>query len=487
MEQELIRANKKFWSEQNNSRISDQRKIYDYYTGDEQRILGYLRAAMNLTFDPQDVAEFQLDWINITQKIIDNISVVYKAQANRIILGSKGKKNDELTNLFNSKILPGNVNSFDKMAHRFAKCFNTSLTRVKVVNGKLFYEVLPSNLYDVKIDDNNPYKITEISYDKYLTNPNGEIELWTFFWTDKKHYRKQVLQMGDKQVHGDEYPVGKNSRGMDNPYGVIPFAVLRIKETGDFWGNTQMDIVKANEQINLLLTDLTNGGIIMQSWGIPVLINTGDGKKVNKLRMGPKHPITIEEVSADLKPDAKFIHGTPMIKDIKDVIDWKIKLIALTKGLNPNSFLAEVKAASGFSKVMDALEEIEMRRDDIEPCREYEDRRFEITKAVVNWHSKNDPLAKDLPEIPGDSYLQVQFGDFAMPKSSDEIIRENEFELETGLTSILDLARKKNPDLEDAELEAMIKKNLETNRRIGLTSQNMISDTARATEPDEGR
>jgi|GEM_PF-3348544 len=481
MQTELLKASKEFWAKQNKARIDGQRKLYDYYIGDEDRVLNYLTTALALTFNLPDINEFQLDWLNIARKIINQMAVIYKQSASRRILGKDNKADDKSTIIYND-ILPVTVNSSDKQAHRFAKLFNTSLTRVKVINGKLVYEVLPSYLYDVKVDDNNQYKILEISYDKYIMNGNNDPELWTIFWTDDKHYRKQVLSVGDVTVHGDEESVG-NAKGLTNPYKRVPFAACRLEEQGDFWGVGMSDLAKASEMINFLLTDLINGGIIMQSWGIPVLINTGYSKKAEKLRIGPKHPIAVDNPVPGVQVDAKFMNGSPMIKEVMSVIDWKIKSIALAKGLNPNSFVAEIKATSGFSKIVDALEQLEIRQDDIEPCRQFEEERFEVTKAVVNWHAKNDKEC-DLPEISEDSKLQTKFGDVEIPKSSDEEIRETEFELETGMTNIIAVMKKKNPDLDDKELEELIKKNQEINKRLNISTATLLQDAAKGGNPD---
>lgn len=461
MHTELTKTYSSHREAENLLRIQQQEKLYDYYISDELKILKRLNNVLAVTFDEDDIEEFQKEYVNITKKVINQLAIVYKEPAQRT-LQSSGKPDEKLTKYYSS-ILPANVNTTDKSAHRYSKLFNTSLTRVNFRNGRVVYDVLPSHLFDVITDDNDPYMLKQISYDKYIKNADGDDELYTVFWTKDKHYMRQVLEVGDKYIFGDEVPIG-NNKEMINPYRVIPFAVMRMEMQGDFWGTGQCDLANVNEQLNFLLTDLTNGGIIMQSWGTPFLANTGLEEKNKKVRFGPKHPIAVKQTNSEFPPVFEYKNANPLISEVRATIDWKIKMIALTKGLNPNSFLADAKAASGYSKIIDSLEQLEIRRDDIEPCRIYEDERFNITRKVVNYHTEFQE--NGLEKIPDDEYLAVDFAEINIPQTTDENIKENEFKLKNGLISVVDLMKKQNPDLTDEEIKEKIKRNMEVNKKI---------------------
>ena len=350
---------------QNARRVETQERIYNYYIGDKSAILEYLEEIQGITFDEKTLEDFQRVFINITKKVINKLAVVYRNPATRYFIDEKGNELEDYSVWYNSQ-LPVNINSIDKTAHRYAKAFNTSLTRVGF-DGKLFYKVLPSHLYNVKTDDND--KLIELSYARYFGK-----EMFIVTWTDTEHYMQKIENIMNYSVMGKKLPIGDNVK-MINPYGKIPYAILRLEEQNDFWGEGQTDLVNFNEQINFLLSDLINSGIIMQSWGTPVAINCGfsyknekGGTSYRKVRVGAKHPIVIENAKSDeVEPSFEYKSADPKITEIKDTIDWMIKLIAITKGLDPNSFLQEVKATSGFSKVVDSLDEMELRQDDIEP------------------------------------------------------------------------------------------------------------------------
>lgn len=475
---------------QNSLRIDQQEKAFYFYSNNQHEIKEYLSDKLSETFDELDVEEFQKDITNITTRIIDQTSVVYREPAERNFVNNeefvdKEGKLDEVRSkanedMLNEKtkaftdLLPIDINSVDKTAHRYAKLNNVSFTRVKW-DGKIVYEVHPAWKFDVIWDDENPYKMLELSYLRYFMEGNTKV-LYRIVWTDTGHWREKIVDINNRGARTREkLPVPglkNNNEGMINPYGVIPFAVCRMKKTGDFWGNGADDVITANENINFMLTDLMNGNI-MQTWGILKLTNTNYGKKAGKskegetnnakkVRISAKHPIVIEGASTasdQLPPDAEFISATPNTEAYRDTIDWRIKLVASTRGLDPNSFLQDVKATSGYSKIIDSLAQLELRIDDIEPCREYEQDRFDKTKAVVNYYNGTEIKGGDSKKAIPDLELKVDFAEISIPKTAEELIKERDWKLEKLQISLVDVLREDNPDLNKEQAEARIIEN----------------------------
>ena len=449
-------------AQNNKLRVLEQEKIYNYYIGDKDAILQYLSDVQAITFDTNLIAEFQKVFINITKKVINKLANVYKQPADRYFIDENGEYLEDLTNYYND-LLPLNVNSIDKQALRFAKAFNTSLTYIGF-DKKIVYKVLPSHLFNVLTDDSDHTKLLQLQYARYDINQ----KLYVYTWTDTEHYKQECMDFQDLTVTGNKIPVGDNM-DMVNPYGKIPYAILRLEEQNDFWGQGQSDLVNINEQVNFLLSDLINSGVIMQSWGTPFAVNCGLTTKTDKgettlkkVRIGAKHPIQVENVNADMVPPSfEYKNANPMITEIKDTIDWMIKLIAITKGLDPNAFLADVKESSGFSKVVDAIGEMELRQDDIEPCRVYEDSRFELTKLVLESH-KSD--IESYQELKG-SFV-VDFAEIKATKALQDDIKEKEFKLKNNLITPIDLLGESNPDLTDEELTKRYEENKKINGEL---------------------
>jgi hypothetical protein len=436
-------------------RIDEQQKQYEYYSGDSHQIEKRLVDALEITYDPDDIPEMQLQWVNITEKIINQMAVVYSDPAQRAIM-INDKINEDLTEYY-LDIIPKNINTCDKEGHRLAKLHNTSLPQVKFNGERFEYRVIPSHFYDVK----HEYGIiTELSYEKYFDE-----EWFAVYWTEEEHYRRDAFGNKTPLPDGD----GKN------PFGVIPYPVFRLKNSIDFWGEGQSDVVNVNEQINVLLTKLVNSDIIMGTEGTTFGVNLDLHKKgeeedgVKKIRTGRKHPVIVDGVRSDmLQPSLQHISTDPHIIETRDAIDWYIKLIANFNGLNPNAVLSQVKDTSDFQKLMDAVEQMEVRKDDIEPCRIFEEERFEITKTMNNV-LKDTPEGREagLQEIPEDATLKVDFAEVAVQTTPQDKRDDRDWRLANNLITLIDILKEDNPDLTDKEAKKIIQDNKTANSTLG--------------------
>ncbi len=120
---------------QNKERIADQEKQYAYYSGDSDKMKEYLKKVLEITYRDNDIEKTQINYINLTKKMIDQMAVVYRDPASRYFESLKPTKDtegnenktaqDKLTLEFNSR-LPNNLSSIDNEAHRQAKLSNCS-------------------------------------------------------------------------------------------------------------------------------------------------------------------------------------------------------------------------------------------------------------------------------------------------------------------------------------------------------------------------
>lgn len=440
----------------NRLRVTEQKKLFDYYNNDSNAIVKHLEQALGKTFHADDLEDLQRNYINIVTKTVDQLAVIYRDPAKRSIIDEK-----ESTEYYDNLLY--SVNTADKTASRYAKLCNVSLTYVYFKDGKIRYKILPTWLFDIVTSDEDPYKIEKLSYKTYFDDKEYRV-----VWTDTEYYKIESLYVGNTETTGNKQPVYDSPYGIKNPYGVIPYAVLRLKEQGDFFGNGMTDLVNGNEQVNVILTELMNEHILMGGAGTVLATNcrlntkqTDGSVSTKRVKVGRKHPIAIDNVSAqDAPPSLEYVSTQPLMQDLRDTVEWYIKMFALTKGLNPNSFLAEVQDTSGFSKVMDAFEQIELRKDDIEPCRIYEDERFNITRTINNFHvGTTDGSKYGLKKIPDNAFLKVDFAEVKTYLTPEQQDAEDKRDLELNLISVYDIARRKNPDLTDDEIKEMLNKN----------------------------
>lgn len=482
LKRDLILTQKKQEAEQDAIRRDTQEWLYDYYTGDKFEIEEYLQNNIIRVLGSEIVNdnEWVYDFINITKKMIDRMAVIYLERPERYIASEAESEQTPKTDYL-YEILPDNLNSIDKKAHRIAKLQNTSLTQVYFDKntGKIGMRVESSHKYKLEVDENDPYLIKGVKYEKYFKNIEGIDELYTVVWTKDEHYKEDQ--------DGNKSPVGDNE-DMINPYkngegeGVLPFPELMISEGEDIWGTGQTDIVNVNEIINFLLTFLLNDSIILGSSGTLLAINLGlnqKGLKENdvkekKVRVGRRHPLQVENVRTEMQsPDLRYVSSEPLIAEIQNAIDYRIKQIAVLKGLNPNTILSTVKDTSDYQKMMDSLEQIEIRRDDIEPCRIYEKKRFEVIKAVNNAAYNDAELRSKfgLQQIDWDDELIVDFVEPEVELTLEQKWLDREKKLAMNLITPIDILMEENPDLDEQQAQQI----LDNNRNINSTNNRPLT------------
>jgi len=462
----------------NRIRINEQKKLFDYYQNDQRAILEHLDKALGITFHADDLEDLQRNYINIVTKTVDQLSIVYRNPAKRALIkdGEKTeqiKKEIEENSAYYNNLLFA-VNTADKTASRYAKLCNTSLTYVYFDKGKIKYKVLPTWLFDIITSDEDPYQIEQVSYKTYFGD-----EEYRVVWTNEEYYKCKSLKFKDIVFQGDKEVVNDSPYGIRNPYGIIPYAVLRLKEQGNFYGNGMTDLVNGNEQINVILTELMNEHILMGGAGTVLATNCNLAKKktdgstsIKHVKVGRKHPIVMDNVTTDqVPPSIEYVSTNPLMSELKETVDWYIKMFAMSKGLNPNSFLSEVQDTSGFSKVMDAFEQLELRKDDIEPCRIFEDDRFNVTKIINNFHaSTTDRSLYKLQPIKSEYYLKVDFAEVETYLTPEQQDAKDKRDLELNMINVYDLMRRANPDLSDEEIDLQLTKNKGINDKF-LTTQ----------------
>ncbi len=459
---ELELAYNQFLEEENSIRVSAQEKQYKYYIGDEEAIKSYLEEALSNNFSSSTTSNMIKHWINITKKVIDQLSVLYNKAAKRTIM-IDGKPDKELTDYYNS-LLPSNVNTVDKMSLRLARLNNVSLTQVFIdkKKKKLIYRVEPAYKVSVVNDEMDINKMNLLAYQRYYKH-NGEDQIYYIVWTENNHY---IVDS-----NGNTVPVGDNIE-MVNPYGMIPFAILRVSEADNFWGEGQSDLVNFNEVINLLLTDLLDNGLIMGSAVTPIATNCNlrykneDGTySPFPISIGMKHPIVVEDARDEyIQPKLEFVKPDAPILEIMQAIDNQIKLIAITKGLNPNTLIMETKSTSGYSKIMDSLEEIHIREDIIEQTRAYEEERFNISRAVINAHA----IELGIRAIPDNATLKVNFAEVNIPKTVQEKWLDRAESIKYNIATAKDFLMDDDKDISETDAEMRLQENAKFNENFKI-------------------
>jgi hypothetical protein len=276
-------------------------------------------------------------------------------------------------------------------------------------NDRIEYDVFPSHLLTVQEKEEDYLKPKAVLARYVKADDKGE---------DRLVYKYEDDEV--KQVLSDE---GKAVQTEDNPYGVLTFVVLRVRETENYWGEGDSELVHANENINVNLVN-ADDNFIMQSHGQAFGVNLG---LKGNLKTGPRHIIEADSVDASMTtPSFQFVQPESTVQAAMEYIDWKIKEICIQRGLPPFSVSTENKAESGAAKAIDTIELMELRQDDITALKEFEYELFEVTKAVWNYHNPTKKINDEMR-------FAIDFEEQDMPVSEVEDLKAKAMKLNMGL------------------------------------------------------
>jgi hypothetical protein len=423
------------------TRINNAQRLFDYYQGDADAIEKHLQKALSRTFTSDDIAEFQLLYLPVLRRIIDKLCIVYKSGVWRTLEGEGAtEKLDELYE--NSDILQK-----QRYWYRMAKLFDTVLVRpvVRERNGEpyLNYDVFTPNKVTVIPKKDDYTQPAAVVYQEQV-NVKGQNQLQTVYWTDEEHFI--VDEDGNKKVL-------EGNPGNKNPYGELPFEVLRLKETEDFWGDGQTVLANVEEKIDVLLVQLMDL-LVMQTHGQPVFNNA---RIEGEVQTGPRHPVML--IPSDPAQAAAFSFVSPdgKIKDVQDAIDWIITKTATMYGLSRSAESGESQAASGYAKMLDNWDLMEQRAEEVEILKDFEKRLYRKTVIVCNYD-----MNAGLPE----EGFGVEFDEYDFPVDPSVDLQVKKEKMELGLWTPVDDIMEQDSSLTKDEAMDVLRENLKIRDEI---------------------
>lgn len=379
--------------------------------------------------------------IDLVGKVLDLVCSIYNAGADRYLLNSDSIINEPLTQLlmdlydeieFQRKIID---------IYKQGYLFNTILVQPVWRNEQIELDIITPNFCSVESYENDFSKPKAVMISKAIGDEDRIV-----YWSDTEHY--YVDENGNKLPIIDE---DDNSNGMVNPYGELPFAVLRFNESSDFWGEPQQDLIENNiwydvRESNSYFIEM------FQGLGVGLGINLS---KNGTISLSPNTMILVDNVRAeDQTPSINFSSTGAPLSEIRANLEYFYKLIGNSKGLSSQAMSNDITDQSGVAKAYDSAE-LEIKKDSHKVImKAFERELYEKIAMVYNYNVK-DVFKPDLE-------FKVDIVEDEPAINVSEEISIAEFKLNNNMVSILDLMIKDNPDLTSEE--AMLR--LEENKAI---------------------
>jgi hypothetical protein len=350
------------------------------YNGDYENWVNVIKAYfVNKPFSKDTLDNMFFEHDNVVQKIIKRKTAGIFTKDPKIVL--RDKNNNEI----DDKNLPAVLKEINfiakiKDAYEKSKFFNVIISHIvySQFNNKLRVDLITPSMCTVEVEDEDYLQMKSIRVQH--AKPDGEI-FWTY-WDKVSHY---LLDDYSNTKAPDKNP------DMKNPYGILPFPVLRDKEDIDFWGNPNWPLFLFQMAYDLKISDNDRGEFYHKfPIGIGVNLNLPDKDKV-----GPGYISNTKDVNND-KP-------TPSLDYVSAPVEWgelreneKARREALMshQGIPAASASSDIKDLSGASKSIDEKELIESQNDDKIKLYNFIIDSLNVLRIVHNTHFPNRKISE---------------------------------------------------------------------------------------------
>lgn len=430
---------------QNKQRIQEDKLRFNVFQGQlRDEVLGFLRSEF---LKPETIQAMQhrIVPINITQKIINKLAMVYRQAPMRSpVLENDGDQT--LVDLYTDSF---NLNEKMKSANRFFKLHkHTALEPFVDRDGVPRMRVLPSQTYTPLSDDPiQPERPT--GFVKHVITDNQDPSKMRFhYWTDERFW---ILD-GEGNMVGDEMSALDNAEGV-NPFGKIPFIYVPENDDGRLIPISDDDLISMQFVICALLSDLTFASKY-QAWSIYTLTGVDSTETVG---MNPNSVLFLPEgasfnaVKADIDIDSMLAQ-----------VEAHVGLLLTTKNLSVGDITGDVSAASnaasGVAKMIDRSETTEDRMDQEAYFVNAERRLWELwahdmlpvlvaaNRIAPDWQGQFSPEFE----------LAIEFPDQKPVVSDKELIEVELMKLDGGLTTKKRAMQSLFKDMSSEQVDALI-------------------------------
>lgn len=396
-----------------NKRRKELEKYLDFYTGTSigQYIAPY--------FDTKSFQEIPVYEANITKKFINKLSRIYT-------LGSKRNVSDNYNSLTKRKDV-----SF-KHLERMTRLLGTIAVNI-AFDEELGFSYKPI-YYFVPFFEENPLEPVAICYPILppYDDPSNSMADESFAYWDDEHY---IEYNANGNIEKEVY----------HGLGRMPFVFLhREHQVDSFFVEGAMDIINCNQHVNITLTELQLG-LRFQMFGQPWA--TGVPEAGAMARGGTDTTIVLPE-------GANYGIASPggSVMDTIQALKFQIELVALSNHMYIQFAQDGGETPSGLALQIKDIEGMEDLKDDIELWRGYEFNFFEIERLLAE--QSNVSIGSKF----GVDFIEVEY-----PKSTQEEIQRDDWDLQNGQTTLAKIMVRNNKDLSLEEAQSIIEENLAIN------------------------
>ena len=398
--------------------------------------------------------------INVLKKVAEETALVYKNPPTRTVKVDEGaEESDERYAEIEQK---SNINQVMKTANRYNQFCNHMLIKCVYRKGEIEYDLITPDAYDIFTDAEDWKDIVAIRYfvGSDFTNLNAG-------GSTTHSYRKCYLWVKYPSIiEGVAYEPGVYSWNNHDAVGDATFEENPYKDED---GEPLLPFVLTGEEwpVEMLLNFTRNSDLVVASIQTAIMFTLmsemfkfGSFKQMKLTGpTGTEFPGEVSGGYATLwkilsdggAADIATIDSEAAIDKFMEYAVKRVQLILAQRGIPPSAFTITGTPESGYRAQMDRKMLLDRRQDMVGFYRQFENELFEITRVVNNVHHPE--------KISEDAKFKIDYDDMSVEMTKAEENGDWTFLISQNAATPVDIIRKNNPDLNEAEAIAVYEKN----------------------------
>jgi hypothetical protein len=390
---------------------------------------------------------------NIFKRVVNQISMVYKAEAQRT-LSVESDRYEEIKDDID-------IDSRLRKVNRLTNALNEVIVVVAVRDGRLCYDLVTPNVCGVVQNEKDPTKMDALCYQTTSVNTASSSDINYAYWSVAGEHA--ILDKDFKVVELIYSPTGDDATLGAYPYKdadgrfVIPAVVSHREHPEDkFWDqDAGADLYNAAVALGVKMT-LMDYYFKSASFKQPYVIGPNIDIPMNQI-MDPTSWIKVNAPDPNSTAEVGLLDLQIAIDKLIEAITFQINSVINNYGISADMWTMSISEMSGRALKIRNMALLELRQEQVPMYRRFEMDLFAITRIVNNAHAKFMKWAV----IPEDADFTVDFGEIEFPEDPVYEIDLEKKRLDLGLISPGKFYQRFNADITDeAEAEKLWMKNI---------------------------
>lgn len=364
------------------------------FDGDRDSLLGELAHTLPVqTFIP---------------KIVNARCIAYNGAPVRT-LKREGKDDDKATENMRTLYLQAGADGRLQIAHRYAYALGGVFVRPYVgITGRMAFEITTPDLCRFDTHPQFPDKLTRFIKSLDIADNDGKRTHIFEVWTDElyRYLDAKGMPMEYEADNGTAIP----KAGIPNPYGRIPWVLLRLVEPNDnaTFGGGLFTAVEGNIEANKVAF-MGSVSATYESFGTWVAKNLN--LKGVRVRFGFGTIVDADNVSDEQQPpELDFVSGNGQYANLGQYKQDYVKQIMRDLDL-PESVIDSLPGgASGISRMLERLALLEQRRADVLMLGPFEAALYTMFATVYNINVVDENV-RGAVALPVDAELSIVYAE----------------------------------------------------------------------------